>query len=1029
MSSIDLVSSEDLGFKLDSDGQGLKLFDQPIDLDSYNEDNLNLLAVGNINKYFAASNVTSLKLGYISSLDSLKTVTDTFKITQLYFNSDESKLYVVNHSKLYYILINDYFNTDKFDLKSYHGDDIIDDIKSISPSSKSPDSVLIHTNSGGLYLNNKSDKIGEDIVSYTWSDDGSIFYINNNDPLNIHCKYYTKQVIPLDLELENYQPIDIRTVKSSILISYKNEEEDITQTYLIDANGTPSLIDVAPPFNSVERANEYYGLTLVKWISDSTFYFVTSSLATDISTIKLEISETTLVEPSEDSQRAQFPIDDDTGDDTSAVGFALDVTGIDTNVLEPWNGIEAVKGKLPRLLTLLNSGHLISWWVYDKSAITDDKADLSNALKYYQREQSATVAAVAPATATATPAISNPFGSTAPASFGAANPFGSSTASSLFAKESSPFGGFTAPVKEIKPISTEDDNKSAFGGFKTNNSSLSSNIKPETSSGSNFGSSGFGGSGFGNSGKPAFGGSGFGSSGFGGFAAKQPSAFGSTENTNTTASTFGSYSAGPSNNSPFAKFAQNESSSSSSPFASLNSQADSKKEVAKPSIFGSKSATTETKPLQSSPFASLDKKVAEPSPFSKLNNKEAEPSPFSKFNGKEAESSPFAAFKAPAIEKTPAVESPIPISGLNINEKPLASILPSFESGLKLTEDPVKPAQQFSSSEVEDTEENVSDEDEEDESDELESFEEIASEDFESEDVVPDNVVTEPVVAVPQGSTILQKDEIAKSTVKPITKIELLKFSGISKKDRYSKDVITNKILEIFNETSGNVNILERNVKSLIEMIDSQSNEIQDPKLDSPDQWTLQSVGILQSEISEEIDSSKSHLKTLKDQEQELKSITDRLHKTHQLRIQLDKHFSQLSSFKNDAKSSILKKRPLSLKDEVLQIRLREKVTKFRELENQIVSKLMPLKAKIRLDDTVMKNLETTIFQIHSTLINHEETIANLVNSLAEVEENEPNEDPDSITDNKSSDKAYSSRWAASEVLKNRKVQVRKITI
>ena len=151
--------------------------------------------------------------------------------------------------------------------------------------------------------------------------------------------------------------LDYHDVKSYIL-----EETDNDYTAL--------EADIAPAFGSVARAVTYYHAQLSDWYKSNKFVLLTSSLAIDLGILDTTKGQTPkIIAQSEDINRAQFPIDDESGDDCSPVGFGVSLNELTSKVLEPCPGADEVTGVLPRIYTLLHTGNLISWWVFHKSAI------------------------------------------------------------------------------------------------------------------------------------------------------------------------------------------------------------------------------------------------------------------------------------------------------------------------------------------------------------------------------------------------------------------------------------------------------------------------------------------------------------------------------------------------------------------------------------------------------------------------------------------------------------------------------------
>ena len=287
------------------------------------------------------------------------------------------------------------------------------------------------------------------------------------------------------------------------------DDHEVT-TYLLEEHDdkyTAIDIDIAPAFSSTARSMTNYHATLSHWHENENLSLITSSLATDIGILETETLQ--IYGQSEDINRAQFPLDEETGDDCSPVGFALSLHEFSSKVVEPCPGVDDVTGKLPRLYVLLHTGSLVSWWIFHKAGILNDTLSLQKAVEYSipkEMEQPLGESLAAEVKQEEPKKVDNPFGSTA----------------------ASAFGGFSTPKTANTSIAKSDSQTSqgptlfgktsAFGssGFGSTGFGSSDSLKQR-------GTSAFGNTGFGST---SFGSSGFGSSGFGQTSSAAPSGFG-----------------------------------------------------------------------------------------------------------------------------------------------------------------------------------------------------------------------------------------------------------------------------------------------------------------------------------------------------------------------------------------------------------------------------------------------------------------------------------------------------------------------
>ncbi|EGW31875.1 uncharacterized protein SPAPADRAFT_51842 [Spathaspora passalidarum NRRL Y-27907] len=628
---VEEIISQDLGFKLDTPEHEIPLFDTPIDLSAHGSQDLNLLAVNNDLRLLAVSNISQLKLVSLDKLDKSTSIGDALSITQVHFNS--SRLLVVNTSRIQTLSVSSYQIGDVAHLEYYPH--LNKDIKSILPSPYT-DSFLSLTVDNELYLcdDKSSTLIASNVSSYCWKQDGSYIYALNNDTTTLAGKSIEFD----DPPSEDSHIVSMFPFNQYLLVTYDITSDDFEhdiKSYVFEDKPDyyiPMDVDTAPPFGMVERTATYYTSTINEWVESYSYSFITSSLATELSILSLSGHTLELIGYSEDIYRAQFPMNEETDDDCSPVGIGISLE-LSKEVAEPCPGVDSVTGKLPKVYILLDTGKLISYWVFHKHGLINDEVSLQRVIDYEKKLKSnakpvASAPSIKPVSnepskgnEATTVQPENPFGS-------AENPFGSSGAN--------PFGSSSANA--FKPSTTSP--ATGFGGFGQKSD--------------NFGSTGFGQAkpeGFGAAATSgAFGGSNFGKSLTGGAFGNQTktsdtaSPFGNQTTTipgkqNTTnplsgPTTFGSTSFGqPSSFTThgfdnMTKTPQAAKNTAHSNFAKFSSSAAS---------FGS-GKTDIFSQSTDSPFGKLNEKPAS-SPFGKLNE-QAGNSPFGKLN-EQSTNSPF----------------------------------------------------------------------------------------------------------------------------------------------------------------------------------------------------------------------------------------------------------------------------------------------------------------------------------------------------------------------------------------------------
>ncbi|KGU08858.1 hypothetical protein MEQ_03210 [Candida albicans P87] len=551
--SIEEEISEDLGFKLDIKDNGIPLF-EPLDLQNLATKHLKLLAIHD--DLMVASNSKCIKVVSLKNLDDITTIEGEFSITQLHFVGNE--LFVLDDSKIKSLTVEQLKN------KDYSFRTIREGFVDILPS---PSGILALNTNNELYLN--ADKVASNVSAFCWTS-SSYIYASKDKPYHINNKKIKVK------DVDELRIVEMFAINEKYLfVAYDTVDAELdyhdVKSYILeetDNDYTALEADIAPAFGSVARAVTYYHAQLSDWYKSNKFVLLTSSLAIDLGILDTTKGQTPkIIAQSEDINRAQFPIDDESGDDCSPVGFGVSLNELTSKVLEPCPGADEVTGVLPRIYTLLHTGNLISWWVFHKSAILKKELSLENAIK---------------ASSTQTKEVSNEPAQTK------SNPFGN-TPSSVFSAPASKsafgqtgFGGSEASSGfGTTGLGQKPEATSAFGttglGQKVESKSGSGNSaviqNPQATSA--FGTTGFGQ-------KPQAT-SAFGTTGFG-QKAQTNSAFGSSGFAQKPQA---SSAFAQSSGSPFSGFAK--SGSTSSGFAKLGSGG--------PSIFGDKTSSPVSTPL------------------------------------------------------------------------------------------------------------------------------------------------------------------------------------------------------------------------------------------------------------------------------------------------------------------------------------------------------------------------------------------------------------------------------------------------
>lgn len=673
MAEIPEEFTETYGFHLDSHKDGVKLFEKPVDFDNDRAAHspLSLLAVGNLKKVYIASNISQVVVGHVETLEEDRKYFDIEQTTIVAISADNEHVYVVTEGTLKRAPTDELLQGKE----TFH--ELQKNVKHFKTSPTVPDLSAALLDSGVLSIL-KGDQIVhslDNVDCFAWDLDGTgvgtatgaEFAVYKPDGTNV-SSYTSDEKINDLVSLQSGQ----------WLLQSNPPDEDPIYKLLVHNAGSFNTLEVplAPPFGEVQRVQQMYFSHLQNWINGTTLTLVSTSLATEIASFESKGEQTKLMAHANDTDRAELPVDDKSGDDTLPVGMAVDVTGTSRVVKEPCLGVEEASGVLPRLFCLNHLGHLVVWDVFESNQILNDDLSLERALPQLKSVE------VSPAKSES--ASLGAFSAPAKADPVTKGPFSAPPIAELKAEQSKPAAPPASPYKSTIGSTPS----SGFGqlGFGAN---LSGGFGQ-----SGFGQSGFGQSGFGQSG---FGQSGFGQSGFGQKSETQKSSdvksgFGSyaSKSTESKSSPFGSTSAsndifdGSSNAKPFGSTTESKSIFGDSNAKPFGSTTESK------SIFGASSETkpfgssSETKPFGSSsetkPFGPSEKKSifgnptdAKPFGLSSQNSSAfGTPSSAQPF-GSSSESKPFGQSALPGASPTPSSSDKVP-------SQPKSSFIVSSES-------------------------------------------------------------------------------------------------------------------------------------------------------------------------------------------------------------------------------------------------------------------------------------------------------------------------------------------------------------
>ena len=542
MSSVKEFTTEEFGFRLATSPEGIRVFDQGVDFGEEKDGPLRLLAIGNQSGYVACSNKNSLiveKLSKFSQQDEVAhdCIEDLNNVTIIGFNCDESKLFILEDGLLMWLNMGDISVNEKVTSRSLKeftlkNSEKLKDVLDFSPSPVNPNIMAIYNRNRELFLVQDGELIKKENVScFEWSLRGDILYFGLFGLSAVHS-IVLGQENETNTAVSNPEIDDTNSVivikinelryKSHWLVIYKrNGDGDGDGDYecyvLINADKVSSCsqVDIAPSFGSLEHSGTYYVLPLFLWVPDKSYFFVSLSLSTEISVLKIDDKgNVNVISQLDDSERAQLPINEDTGEDELPIGLAIDICSLEIVVMEPCNGVDRTLGTLPRIWCLTHEGAMVSWWVYESPALKGNKLNLKKTLDYLRSQilvssdtSEGEKQRVIPHEEVSPKKIEGRVKESEPKEpKGEKSSQASSFGSSNESRPSNSFGSVGLTSGNQSDVGSKDISSTKDTAFST------SGVGKPAFGASGFGASGFGSSGFG---KPAFGTSAFSSSGFG----------------------------------------------------------------------------------------------------------------------------------------------------------------------------------------------------------------------------------------------------------------------------------------------------------------------------------------------------------------------------------------------------------------------------------------------------------------------------------------------------------------------------------
>lgn len=328
----------------------------------------------------------------------VKEITLDSNIQQIYLTADESYAVLIfdQSKKICSIQTSQLFGQWDGTVSSLTSYNLGSCIVDISFSSSNPDLVAIVTESNFLTIANvreinKASTIRKDVTCSFWKDDSpdalyvgskttagiSIIKVNGEESLKIpneddetkESKLHAMKFFAIDAD-------SMLVIYGSSRASEDNNDAQFKSFVLKNDEIANEAVDICQPWGSIPRKASFYGVNLSGWCKEfPSVLFTIGSKSIELNTTTPESQ----IRELNDSDNAEMPLDEDTGDDDTSLGLVIDLQA-SKNVNQPCKLLDS-SGPLPRIIVLSNRGQLLTWNIWYTDAIRAKEDNLSQALR------------------------------------------------------------------------------------------------------------------------------------------------------------------------------------------------------------------------------------------------------------------------------------------------------------------------------------------------------------------------------------------------------------------------------------------------------------------------------------------------------------------------------------------------------------------------------------------------------------------------------------------------------------------------
>lgn len=189
-------------------------------------------------------------------------------------------------------------------------------------------------------------------------------------------------------------------------------------------------------------------------------------------------------------------------------------------------------------------------------------------------------------------------------------------------------------------------------------------------------------------------------------------------------------------------------------------------------------------------------------------------------------------------------------------------------------------------------------------------------------------------------------------------------FDGLSKTEQIPstaslKEQAQARSKEILQSTDGMMKVLENNSKSILELLEALLvEETEDIRLGQLAQF--------REKVAEKDDGLNETVEKLRSYNGKMENVVGQCEEADALKMEVERILSLMGRFLATSTNSQIKKRPLDIHAEYLQLRLRQKFSQVKQTYEALLEKMIPFGLKKQLQNGMVDKLEEVVFELNT---------------------------------------------------------------